>query len=139
MILGLPWLREHNPEINWVTEEVTLSQCPDKCKQCFWEVQEENRRIHQCRKGPFPSPTVEEESAEEEEEVSLEIEEGDQIFTTVIHTEPQQICAMENISQCLAAAHHCNTVAKSFREAVPSYLHEFEDMFAEEFYDVLPE
>jgi len=35
MILGLPWLREHNPEINWTTEEVTLSQCLDKCKQCF--------------------------------------------------------------------------------------------------------
>jgi len=83
---------------------------------------------------------VEEEGAEEEVEGEpSELEEGDWIFTTVIHTEPQQIRATENISQRLAAAHHRNTVVKSFKEAVPSYLHEFEDVFTEESYDVLPE
>jgi len=68
-----------------------------------------------------------------------EIEDGDQIFTMVVCMEPRQIQAMENISQCLVAAHHHNTVVKSFKEAVPDYLHEFKDVFTEESYDVLPE
>src|SRR5215475_9521956 len=34
LILGLPWLKEHNPEINWVTEEVKMSRCPEKCSLC---------------------------------------------------------------------------------------------------------
>ena len=46
---------------------------------------------------------------------------------------------MENISQCLAAVHHCNIIVKSFKEAVPKYLQDFKDMFAKESYDVLPE
>jgi predicted aspartyl protease len=28
MILGLPWLKEHNLEINWATDEVKMSRCP---------------------------------------------------------------------------------------------------------------
>ena len=34
MILGLPWLRAHNPEINWATGEVKMSRCPEKCGLC---------------------------------------------------------------------------------------------------------
>ena len=28
MILGMPWLAAHNPEINWETGEVKMSRCP---------------------------------------------------------------------------------------------------------------
>jgi len=28
MILGLSWLQEHNPEINWATSNVKMSHCP---------------------------------------------------------------------------------------------------------------
>ena len=28
VILGTPWLRKHNPEIDWEKEEVLLSRCP---------------------------------------------------------------------------------------------------------------
>ena len=28
MILGMPWLAAHNPEINWETGEVRMSRCP---------------------------------------------------------------------------------------------------------------
>jgi len=82
---------------------------------------------------------IEEDSVEEEEEVPSEMEEGDRIFTTIVHAEPQQIRATENISQRLAAAHHRNTIAKSFKEVVPKYLQDFKDMFAKESYDVLLE
>ena len=34
IILGLPWLKEHNPEVDWRTEEVKMSRCPAQCTTC---------------------------------------------------------------------------------------------------------
>jgi len=31
VILGMPWLVAHNPEINWKTEEVKMMRCPPLC------------------------------------------------------------------------------------------------------------
>ena len=75
MILGLPWLQEHNPEVNWATGEVKMSQCPEKCKQCRMEEKKEKKereqvkkKIQQCRVGPFPELDEEEDDEEDEEE-----------------------------------------------------------------------
>jgi hypothetical protein len=32
MLLGLPWLKEHNPEIDWASGEVKMSCCPARCQ-----------------------------------------------------------------------------------------------------------
>jgi len=31
IILGMPWLAEHNPETNWETGEVKMMRCPPLC------------------------------------------------------------------------------------------------------------
>ena len=31
VILGMPWLGHHNPEIDWKTGEVKMMRCPDEC------------------------------------------------------------------------------------------------------------
>jgi len=31
VILGMPWLAYHNPEINWKTEKVKMTRCPKEC------------------------------------------------------------------------------------------------------------
>ena len=31
VILGMPWLAAHNPEINWETGEVKMMRCPPLC------------------------------------------------------------------------------------------------------------
>ena len=31
IILGMPWLQAHNPEINWETGEVKIMRCPPLC------------------------------------------------------------------------------------------------------------
>ena len=31
VILGMPWLTYHNPEINWRTGEVKMTRCPEEC------------------------------------------------------------------------------------------------------------
>jgi len=31
VILGMPWLAHHNPEIDWRSGEVKMMRCPEKC------------------------------------------------------------------------------------------------------------
>jgi len=31
IILGMPWLAHHNPEIDWKTGEVKMMRCPEEC------------------------------------------------------------------------------------------------------------
>ena len=31
VILGIPWLGCHNPEIDWKMREVKMMRCPDEC------------------------------------------------------------------------------------------------------------
>ena len=38
IILRFTWLQEHNPEIDWQTRKVVMSQCPDKCHMCRMDV-----------------------------------------------------------------------------------------------------
>ena len=49
VILGYPWLRQHNPEVNWQTQEVKLSRCPNRCNEM-------SGRTHQ---GPRVRPSPE--------------------------------------------------------------------------------
>ena len=39
MILEMPWLAYHNPEINWRTEEVKMTRCPEECEKQWRPVQ----------------------------------------------------------------------------------------------------
>ena len=44
MILGMPWLAAHNPEINWEKGEVKMMRCPPWCAQSK-EKKEKKQRI----------------------------------------------------------------------------------------------
>jgi len=60
MILGITWLREHNPEIDWRTGRVEMTQClPRCCIRCRDEIRTERRNskkeeasINACQTGP---------------------------------------------------------------------------------------
>ena len=39
VILGMPWLVCHNPEIDWRTEEVKMMRCPEECGKQWRPVQ----------------------------------------------------------------------------------------------------
>ena len=79
-----------------------------------------------CRAGPMPTPDV-------------EIEEGDRIFAIGLTPLTEEIRATSNISQRLAEAFHRNSAPKTFRDSVPDHLQDFEDVFAKESFDALPE
>ena len=42
VILGMPWLACHNPEINWRTGEVKMIKCPEECGKQWRPVQEKS-------------------------------------------------------------------------------------------------
>ena len=39
VILGMPWLAYHNPEIDWRTGEVKMTRCPEECGKQWRPVQ----------------------------------------------------------------------------------------------------
>ena len=58
VILGMPWLAHHNPEIDWRTEEVKITRYPEECGKQWrliqgksgWEKQEEEKRKEEVKK-----------------------------------------------------------------------------------------
>ena len=44
LILGMPWLAAHNPEIDWEKEEVKMTRCPPICGRKKQEVKEKKVR-----------------------------------------------------------------------------------------------
>ena len=64
VILGMPWLRHYNPEIDWKTGEVKMTRCPEECRKKWktgrqikpgWKKQEERKEKKEGRR-----PTIEE-------------------------------------------------------------------------------
>ena len=58
VILGMPWLARHNPEIDWKTGEVKMTRCPEKCGKQWrlvqgksgWEKQKEEEAKEETEK-----------------------------------------------------------------------------------------
>ena len=44
IILGMPWLAAHNPEINWETGEVKITRCPPLCSRVKSKEKEKKKR-----------------------------------------------------------------------------------------------
>ena len=58
VILGMPWLERHNPEIDWKTGEVKMTRCPEECGRQWrpvqgksgWEKQKEEEAKEEAEK-----------------------------------------------------------------------------------------
>ena len=58
MILGMPWLARHNPEIDWRTGKVKITRCPEECGKQWrpvqgksgWEKQKEEKAREEAGK-----------------------------------------------------------------------------------------
>jgi len=83
---------------------------------------------------PFVTNDLLDPQGEEECELGT----GDVIYGFDLAPEPEFIRATGNISQHLAEAAHKNSEKRDFRDAVPNFLHDFQDVFAEESWSSLP-
>jgi len=58
VILGMPWLEHHNPEIDWKMGEVKMTRCPEECGKQWrpvqgksgWEKQKEEEAREEAEK-----------------------------------------------------------------------------------------
>jgi len=62
VILGYTWLKEYNPEVNWITKEVKMSRCLSCCRTCRKEIKQERHQcqaeachLRACHAGPMPT------------------------------------------------------------------------------------
>lgn len=162
VILGLGWLRMHNPEINWDSGEIKLTRCHSRCATCCKQTRQERahrisalrhqkRSYRRCREGPFPR-VVELEESEEDELYNLELidtknpedfpedielREGDHIPTAPTALGLRSIAATETTSSRLAQAY--TKPPQDPDELVPAHLHNYMEVFSKESFDTLPE
>jgi len=96
VILGMPWLAYHNPEIDWKTGEVKMTRCPEECGEQWrpkqgkpgWQKQKEEeakeeagkkreeKAERQKKKKPKKGKTIEVKRISEEWEIWDEEEEA---------------------------------------------------------------
>ena len=146
LLLGHSWLRNHNPEIDWVKGEVKMSRCPPCCSRCWNELHQKRiiRKAEAQRMDIFSAGSLLEIDHDSNDSVdpsqeseSLSMEEGDHIFATGLLPYPlMDIRASSTISQRLAEAHQANMEALNL---VPEYLKEFTSVFSKQSFDTLPE
>jgi hypothetical protein len=138
-ILGYTWLKEHNPEVDWITKEVKMSRCPGHCSTCRTEIKQERhqrqieaRHLRSCRTGSMPmveeifddppeswkdADAYSEDDSEPDAEnmsdspsdSSDEIEPGDRIFMTTVRDQAEFIRASATTSQRLSEAFATNS------------------------------
>jgi Retroviral aspartyl protease len=114
MILGITWLRQHNPEVDWRSGEIKMTRCPRECRTCAVEEKEERKirkvealSIRACRTGPMPSIEVEdcelldigEDEDDIEEDGEIVFEDENRLFATSIWPDEQSIRATGTVSQ----------------------------------------
>ncbi len=100
LILGITWLREHNPEIDWRTSQVAMAHClPRCCIGCRDEIREEQKtlkteaaNINACRAGPFPAAMEDTSNSElPTSDIPFDLEEGDCVWATGLLLEAEYI------------------------------------------------
>ncbi|SJL04219.1 uncharacterized protein ARMOST_07580 [Armillaria ostoyae] len=110
IFLGHDWLVRHNPSINWATGSVTFTCC-------------------QCAGNRFVLP-----DADPDDE--WELEEGETILA-IDFEKAIEIRAIHKANELAAKANE-GKEKKPFKEQVPEFYHDFEDLFSKESFDELP-
>ena len=122
LIIGHPWLVQHNPEINWTTGEIQMSRCPSECRIRHIQAQRKHRQRYRKRRSTKAKEPVLNRPmlTEEEEDEELQPHKvhnpdpdipttGDRIYTCMMQPDPAYIWASSTVSQRLAEASekHC--------------------------------
>ena len=153
-ILGMTWLKKHNPEIDFTTGSVKLTCCSPRCCTCCRdEAREEHcaskaqaRVINTCRTGPLPAFVEDTDDEDDDDQVpelkgfvEYEYEEGDRVWAASIPPAPEYICATASVSQQLAEAFQKNSSPWDYEKHIPEHLHGFNNVFSKDSFDELPE
>ena len=147
IILGLPWLRQHNPEVDWRTGTVSMTRCPSKCRLRVSERRKSEREKKSARKRRETSAEMDDireegEGSDDDAEATEGLGVGERVFMTLIHTDrppPKHVRATGTKSQQLAEAAQRAQPEKTFEEIVPREYWDYQDVFSKESFDELPD
>ncbi len=112
IFLGHDWLARHNPIINWKTGGLMFARCL-------------------CRKTPFTLP-----DADPNDKWDEELEEGE-VILAIDFTQAILICS--HYANDLTAKANKGKKSKIFKEMVPDWCRDFNDLFDKDNFDELPE
>ena len=153
-ILGMTWLKKHNPEIDFTISSVKLTRCsPRCCTGCQDEAREEcctskaqAQVINACHTGPLPAFVEDADDKDDDDQVpelegfvEYEYEEGDRIWAASIPPAPEYIRATASVSQRLAKAFQKNSSPRDYEKHIPEHICGFNDVFSKDSFDELPE
>ena len=65
LIIGIKWLKKHNPTINWKTGEGKMSRCPKECNMCCRKLKKKKREKQEEASPQKYTVTMEEVPDEE--------------------------------------------------------------------------
>jgi len=148
LILGYDWLKNHNPKIDWEKGEVEMTRCPLRCegeralrKEQTRQKRTELRALRSCRNRP--TPLLQEELELEEippQTYGPNWEPGDQLFLMCLLLEltPTNLRAMAMTSQYLVEGARRSKETQAATTLLPTYITEFQFVFAKEDFDILP-
>lgn len=151
VILGLDWLREHNPEIDWEQGSFKLSRCPDTCRAkpvkpfvaaATTEKRQRVKKTPKKEKGQVRAKVLPEEEPEPEVEINWDEEDLLEAWErgVILPNAPKlYIAAGHTYSQALAEEEFLKHEVKTIEQMVPEKYHEFIDIFSKEASERLPE
>lgn len=139
LILGHPWLVQHNPEIDWTSGKVSMSRCPEECRIKHIQVQRRHRERQKLRRKGGPAEGGRPRPATVEDDVEVEVDEedsedegdtweaGDRVYSALVgRPEALYIDASSTVSTRLAEAAEKQRLKRDWKEAVPEAYHAFE-------------
>ena len=121
-VLGISWIKEHSPVINWEKEEITFPKCGDDCKK-------KPEKPEPLKTGRTNTPEVE-TTEEEKEEESLDPWDFEEIR--------ERIKASSTLSSRIAEEHQVKEGEKTFEELVPEEFRDFKDVFSKQEAERIP-
>jgi len=149
LILGYNWLKDHNPKVDWEKEEIEMTRCPLRCegghalqKEQTLQKRTELRALRSCCDGPTPRFQEELELKETPPQTcSLDWTLGDRLFLTRVFPELTEVDlqATATTSQRLAEGARRSKETLATATLLPTYVTEFQSIFAKEDFDILPE
>ena len=165
IILGIDWLREHNPEVDWCKEHIAFTRCPRKCGMV--DPQPIKAQEMQEPKAPRPKKnsrrpligkatnTRVTEDTEEEEPRSKPIPPGfsnhyrdfqkyyddpdvETFYVPINERAALRVCAGITKSQLIAQEKAIKEGDKTLEEMIPQEFIEFMDVFSKKASERLP-
>lgn len=133
VIIGIDWLREHNPNIDWAQGSLRLDRCPSRC-------QRHTPSTSTTEKVPPPKPLIKAQRLTEVEET----DQADQWYSEFILNESERhhgirlASTKSTISQRLAEQ-AADTQERPIEDMVPEQYHNFLPVFSKAASERLPE